>query len=1395
MRQLLYSFFCILFSLVLCNNELKAQQTATARVVDSETGEPIPFATVYVSESKGALTNEEGMFSIDLEKGEAVRVSFMGYGKQLFSAGDVPKTIELEPAATQLREFTMVAPNSILKNIIKSLNAEYKVREGKTANFFLRQTFEQENGRNEMVEGFMNSASAINLRKTSILNARHYCIGEHSEVRNIFAASNLQHLFDFAPRVYDTSFWKDVHVPLGFCKNSGASSALIGRGGIMSGSGLQFYDHYEAAASNYNTYIEEYTEEGEDFFKISFTRKESKYNSGLVTGILYVKAKGYKLMGFEGQMSNVVLDTEKDFWTQANQTEPVIRIGYTHRRGFTEVEYVACTLEAAGMKCRSIAYNLGKRKIKTAKGKKVKLEDNLLDAIDRAGYDSTLWQQTCIQRTEEEERIVRESMTSGDTAAIEIAREAEAPAYRPDSLAAASGSFRPLVERLRAFGRTIPQEKVYVHMDNTCYQLGDTIWFTAYTRRTDTGRPSDVSGLLYVELYGQEGYLVERKLVQMHDGQGEGFFALDHLIQYAGLYELRAYTRWQLNWGGYDRKHSPWAFTWFESKEQERAYFRDYAKLYSRVFPVYDRPKEPGEFTRDVTLRGKRRYFRRDRDKHELTLTLFPEGGALVTGLPCRMAFEAAWDDGQWVDGWLHYGQDSARVVNRGRGTITLTPSGKKKQKVTFVTADGKKAQAYLPQADTMGVALRMEQTGGGWTARIATSPNLPARNLALTLMHEGRTMAFSRLETLKAGADGWQFEISDSLLDGSGVYQLTVFDRRGYVYADRLFFARNGSDMEPTLAILGLKPEYAPYEPVSLRVKARQAGGSVSLTVRDDNMRDFLYDNGSILTEMLLASEIRGFVPNPGWYFERDDEERRTALDLLMMTQGWRRFRWQDMAVRGAWELSQPAEQAPILRGRVYKKNASYNYNVRNLMSPSLSSMFHRDAESSKPAKPSLTGIPKEYRQEETPEDDAEKAYKEHEKKTWRQDRQDMFTQMYQKSKHDVKVHSELVSDDGTKIAINERTTRNGRFQIQLPPFYGQAVFFLSAADTTKWSKRKRRKYQWIQGAEYKEGYDGRAPENKIKKARFDIQPADYLSRVQWPYPRFVAPYTHYQSRLAQRPEKEDSILPFALDADSAYNMREVSVHARHNGMRGFDDSMPCLIIDAEEAFNLTFDAGMYNFARYLVADYGMDYPYVQAPIWRERTQRKLEENTQYANIEMRYGISPMRRSLPPYRDMFEGVPEDSLYARKYLVSFSMIHSKEEEREYNRGIDKELLYTDYNRRLPGNWRYRGTDLPVTTLVSYPYADQSERMYYRDRHYTLQGFAYPAEFYSPDYSRRELTDKPNDYRRTLYWNPHIKLDSNGEAEVKFYNCSRQTEPSADAQGQSEDGTLLWNGDF
>ena len=536
MRQLIYSFLCILFSLVLCNNELKAQQTVTGHVIDKQTGKGIPFASVYVSEDKGTIANEEGTFTITLEVSDSIRVSSIGYTTITLGAKDVPNVISLSPYASTLQEVTVLPIRDILDKIIKKLNKDFIQYNRTKSVYFLRQTISHSD-KSDITEAFLSAFNSVCLRNIKCLNGQRYKKTQWTLSESSLLASNLQHLIEMGPRVCEIPFWQDATFPLGTMR----------RDYYWSVTGQQRYDiedDYPYCLQMYSAYIKSFTNaEGREIYEIHIHKKASKKHKSIVNGIIYVDAKDYSLLQFEGNAHDLQIDISKDFWTTSHPANIEIHSHYTHRRGFTEVEYVACTLEAAGMKCRSIAYNLGKRKIKTAKGKKVKLEDNLLDAIDRAGYDSTLWQQTCIQRTEEEERIVRESMTSGDTTAVEIAREAEAPAYRPDSLAAASGSFRPLVERLRAFGRTIPQEKVYVHMDNTCYQLGDTIWFTAYTRRTDTGRPSDVSGLLYVELYGQEGYLVERKLVQMHDGQGEGFFALDHLIQYAGLYELRAYTR------------------------------------------------------------------------------------------------------------------------------------------------------------------------------------------------------------------------------------------------------------------------------------------------------------------------------------------------------------------------------------------------------------------------------------------------------------------------------------------------------------------------------------------------------------------------------------------------------------------------------------------------------------------------------------------------------------------------------------------------------------------------------------------------------------------------------------------------------------------------------------
>lgn len=1367
-----------------------SQNLFNGRVVDAKTGEPIPYATVYVSESKGTLTNMEGKFSLDLMPKDSVSISFLGYGKLRFSAHDLPKVVKMESSATLMKEVTVVSPQNILKKVISKLDKEYRTKNSKSSNYFLRQTFVQESGRSEMVEAFMQASSNTNLRDIFFVSGKHYRMGDYSEVKTLFSASNLQHLFDFAPRVYENAFWSKIYVPLGFCIPSqkiASSSYYAGSQFSTDMYDYQSYDNYKKSLRYFDVRVEELSGE-EGYYKISFARRDLALMVPIVVGTLYVQSKGYKLLGFEGRMLNMVLDTQKDFWKEINETEPIIRIGYTHEHKFTEVKYVACNLEAAQMKCRSIAYNLNERELKADKDHMVKMGDNMLDAVARAGYDSTLWKKTCILRTEEEERIAKEGSLAEDASPVEIANDSLRPTHDADYMTTA-GNFQPLVERLRAFGRTIPQEKVYIHMDNTSYQLGDTIWFSAYTRRTDRALPSNVSGVLYVELYGQDGYMIERKLIQMHNGCGEGFFALNKMIQYAGLYELRAYTRWQLNWGIYERKHSPYAYMWFDSKELEHAYFKDYEKLYSRVFPVYDRPEQPGDFLRDITLRGKRRVFRKDKDKHELSLKLFPEGGGLVKGLPCHVAFEATWNDGEWANGWLYYGQDSVKVQNRGRGTFMVTPTEKKGQSVRFVSEEGTSVKANLPLADSIGVALHMQQTRmGRWTAHITPSANLRAESLGLTLMHEGRMLAFHRITELPSEQKSKTFAPNDSLLNASGVYQITVFDSKGRVYADRLFFVRKDTDTKPTLSIQGLKKAYAPYEAVDLHIKTLAGKGDVSLTVRDDNTRDFLYDNGSILTEMLLASEIRGFVPQPGWYFEKDDEEHRAGLDLLMMTQGWRRFRWQDMAIRGTWDLSQPAEQAPILKGRVYKYNWDVDYNIGTVLKPNLSFQSGKTQEE---ANSPIAGEKINGKQENPASiastSDTKDEHKD-DNKTKRKDRDYLLSRQYLKADKDVKLHAELVSTDGKEVMVNERATKDGRFQIQLPPFYGKALFFLSAADTTKWNKRMRKRYMWIQGEEYSlYGHDPNAPYNKFQKRRFDVQRADYMSRIQWHYPHFVNPYNHYQTIVMPMPTSGETLL--AHDSENVHNLKEVFVQARRKGLRRYDDSQPILVIDMDEAANMTFDAGMYSFSRYMVGDYGLDYPFVT----KNDSYGNLSKPQQTDNIEQRFGISPIRRMLPSYRDKLAKVPKDSLYARQYLISFPTIPSTEESVYYTTPyLEKMVFSTDYSPRMPSNWRYQGENLPVTTTVVCPSPDQNQRMTYRDRMYYLNGFAYPAEFYSPDYSKGKLPETPTDYRRTLYWNPHLKLDENGEASIRFYNCCRPTRPSVDAQGQTQEGALLWN---
>lgn len=249
-----------------------------------------------------------------------------------------------------------------------------------------------------------------------------------------------------------------------------------------------------------------------------------------------------------------------------------------------------------------------------------------------------------------------------------------------------------LPKRINLFATNYPQEKVYLHFDNTSYYQGENIWFKAYIVRADRHSLSEISKVLYVELVSADGNSVETKKYNIEKGQCHGDFKLP-ASSFAGFYEVRAYTRYMLNFG-------------------EDNYF-------SRVFPVYDEPKYEGEYKPIISKRPFSQRVPQIRpeykQKENLSLNFYPEGGNLVVGLPAKVAFKAIGKDGEnaSVSGIItdSNGRQTAEFSSSylGMGSFEFTPqTGKYKAKVEY---QGREYSFDLPPVMPSGYSLTVENS------------------------------------------------------------------------------------------------------------------------------------------------------------------------------------------------------------------------------------------------------------------------------------------------------------------------------------------------------------------------------------------------------------------------------------------------------------------------------------------------------------------------------------------------------------------------------------------------------------------------------------------------------------------------------------------------------------
>ncbi|MCQ2196746.1 MAG: carboxypeptidase-like regulatory domain-containing protein [Bacteroidaceae bacterium] len=1468
----------IIFSLItlFCCLAATAQSiTVKSHVVDAQTGEDLPYVSIYASQDNGTLTNYEGDFTIEVDSTAVLRLSCVGYQETQIKAIEAKKTIKMTPLTHSMREVQVRAwPNTVLQ-VAKKLNKEYESKKGKKSQYFMRMTTTLRT--RDLVEAFVEANSASNLRDITILKGINGRLTQKGLSEPAIASMNFHHPLELGPLTRGVAFWSNLMTPLN------ASGDNMIRNIVMltpnaTQKDIEMFESYvwgkesklQGIIDNYEVTGEELIDENKKLiYRIQL--KENPKNTSkraIMTGTLYVDAKTMLPLRFDGKVENMKIQARKDMQIVSAPIDLDLHINYRHDKKFTEISDIAIKMKSGDFSNQTLLYNVNDLKLKMKGKKQNRAKEDMLKSVREAGFDVDLWKQAnVVQRTKDEERL----------AGLENQSELVA-----DTIAQPTTKMGKLIDRLTRFSQRIPQEKVYLHMDNTSYFLGDTIWFAAYTRQTNNDKPSNISHVLYVELYNQDGYMMERKLVEMRDGRGHGSFALSKEY-YGGFYELRAYTRWQLNWGLKEHWHSAVSKGWYLNKEQEMLHYRDYEKLYSRVFPVYDAPKKEGQYDENMTTRPMRRYFKNDPDKPSLEMTLFPEGGDLVEGLPCRVAYEVLWEDGEEPgEGILNLGDETGKqdakdakqqaksrkkqsskelrnATKKGktaaqnsttqalamsdtihwqkhRGTFTITPTKDMERTIRFIDRQGNEAKAKLPKPEKEGVALQVDQTDTTWIFNMAFTTGMQRDSLGITIMNEGNVLKVLTMDSLMADTLRACLTMPKKDLR-EGVNQVTIFDVDGRIWADRLFYntlpdhATAQSKSDVAITFLGTNEDdsipsasaaiqdipvnalsFGPYQHIRLGVQS-MPNSVISMSVRDAAYNDQLYDNATMRTEMLLASEVRGFIPNPQWYFEKDDQEHRDALDLLLMIQGWRRFNWREMAVPNTWEITQSAEATPTISGRVYNSSSwEYHdfipedyatmsrlngiYNVNNPTTLAYANLSQdQDSDSDEDDiykifdhlydKTNVNeDITKDYAPEE--EETVEEVYNEVNAEQERQN------DMKKKRKKDVVLHAELVSIDGKETRATEQFTKNGRFRFLLPGYYGEAVLFISAADTMKWwskdMKKKKEDYPWIQTIVS----DEELPEGH--KRKFRVEPADYKVIVDFPYPRFVKPYNYYQQRLL---ETTDKLLGTALLADGTHQMREVKVGAKHGGMKRFSDSIPALIIDAEQAWNDAIDGGIYYPSPEMIVsnylgDYGLDNPYKSVPV------PNVKKPILSRDIVLRFGYDITRRATHNIT-----TAEDSIYMRGNLASIRPydhlgqlvvnMTPVEIAKYYDRAsIDKYIIYTDYQPRLEGSNRYYGSNLPETHIAIYPFADDAKRHVYRDRHYILKGFAFHDDFYHPNYKNRKLEEKPKDYRRTLYWNPELKLDNDGKAEVKLYNNGKHGQISVSAEGLAKDGTILGN---
>ena len=506
------------------------------------------------------------------------------------------------------------------------------------------------------------------------------------------------------------------------------------------------------------------------------------------------------------------------------------------------------------------------------------------------------------------------------------------------------------IEEYKRFNEELPGEKIYLHLDRPDFMQGDTIWFKAYSWFGSYQVPDTLSRVLYVDLLSPEGRVKLSRKVLIQNGLSNGDFTLDTTI-IPGRYTIRAYTRWMQNLNTGEPFYQNITISSLSQNFQVectpiilKQAGNDSLRISFRFFEIDQRGDLKNSLNHEVnysltigaqvlnsgnvkatntkeqviksSLSGITKndsvavfelFVKDDRLTFEkqfriplldgIDLQFFPEGGKLVTGLESKVAFKAIGTDGlsREVKGEIRDNEEKVvtgfESTHKGMGAFLLKPEIGKEY-FAHLWYNNRKYIIPLPHAIDDGCVMSVGITGNGnepyLTIKRGQKGAIGKKYIAGSAY--GIIWFVSSVNTTK---DSLRTTIPMELLT-EGICRLTLLNSDFKPECERLIYVNKNQrfkiEVEPDSSSYGTRSK------VTLLIKTTGPDGAplqtdLSLAVVDKEQITTGEEVNAICEYKLLQSELKGHIEDAGFYFKDDSCANYGALDLLLLTQGYRKF------------------------------------------------------------------------------------------------------------------------------------------------------------------------------------------------------------------------------------------------------------------------------------------------------------------------------------------------------------------------------------------------------------------------------------------------------------------------------------------------------------------------